>query len=1452
MAESAHVPTQTSRGSEDRPTAIQEVLQEPHTVAESSEGDELERREADRAGAERHRREASENVVREVDFRQFIIGQTSHQIMCSILTMLLADNPREDERCSPPPQANQKTRNAATYASFGDRGTTASTSAYGDLIQITRYLGVGQSGFVCVDLPSVPQPSDVQGRAKKLMDVSTHNDEAITHYFSEEIPVELQEAIEMMPAMEFIHNRWPLFTAQPINHPHFSVAAQHVIFQDIVFQQCHYETTTKSVTIPSTLLFSANLLIRGLDFVEERNQFNQEDKSESLQYSHSLIANGHNLVLFHKNVKESYTVALVMALFVNGQAQDFEYYADDWYQTRCENPGHLVQPYKPVQVTLAFKLVLLQNESQQNVPLISESDLANAYKAFATPSFTKLEVSSNPQLNFTLGRNLEHILSVCSIPVGSDVVLTCGDISGHRIVTSASFFAFQFLLSMFECLEEKLQTQQEQNSSQQEHDLANCNCRKVKRSACERAFLVSLLGRIKDTCRAHLTWTEQREIMLGTWEEGKAKDMDGLLGANHWATGAKIPHEFSKDVLSLKSLSDWPLNIIKFADFAMKTEDEEIKGLFKNPRKSLRRSVHDWVEALDLENKRGFYAIPRPSSKSHRRQKKYRLEDHVWIWRALLSIESLGILDLRTGKSHRMKLPPRNRHSDPHAQESLLQQSYHSADFKSKVIKRFTTENNVSRRRMIAVSRSASASRFLFHSTDTALFYTTKTPFFDNLDTMWMATNDSQRFHKDNEDLAWENPLQYGLAMMMASNGHQINTRSPPKMLTYAKDILLQSSWRNGLFPGNLKQGSQEPDFGWTDFHWRVSFEVPCTLWECRANVEKAPKKANMVNSTAGQPLQTNTPKALQTLVEVPKKANMVNSTAEQPLLANTRKALQTSEMRKSLPFNNLIDEKSIFELSDEWLYDYPEFLDSNSGLCEEFDHKDTMLRGVIVDVPKSAGTGRYQPQENAFEVSCNQSIYDVLKPPRTAQHAKKRFIWLPNPNRDTKMLCCNLASPKGERECLKQFFYKHDRKKKHFFDEVIATSNLWRTELHLSSYQVFKVEEGEKEGDLKFLGGDMVMRRAGTGFRFVGDFFDRYWTCHVLEHEPKEDSQRAQFFSAAKRDDLLARFNDLIKPRGTLSHFERDKEPWRQRKVLELLLFDLMLQKIEKRYNEMFKETGKRLSRLFPRAKTAANTNTSNTLLVLHTLLSVPMNTDDYSVFRKKWPAFQYTLQVMEEDLKENLENIGLWRNRDSERQLERPRWTRDDERKYRSVIAKLTASNNQRIRDLEHCLADIRSIRLLLDRMSSSTRDELSYQSAENVRFFTYVTVIFLPLGFATGIFSMSAAPVKKTLIGMIITAITAFIILVIALAFRPGLTVWRNIRLEGVSYYIPTKAAEGAKAESVSASGQQRSGKQASSGKLHHRVKELFNMRALRPKRLTHHRSDPERGQGYRHEK
>jgi Mg2+ and Co2+ transporter CorA len=205
------------------------------------------------------------------------------------------------------------------------------------------------------------------------------------------------------------------------------------------------------------------------------------------------------------------------------------------------------------------------------------------------------------------------------------------------------------------------------------------------------------------------------------------------------------------------------------------------------------------------------------------------------------------------------------------------------------------------------------------------------------------------------------------------------------------------------------------------------------------------------------------------------------------------------------------------------------------------------------------------------------------------------------------------------------------------------------------------------------------------------------------------------------------------------------------------------MLRELTQRYDEIIGEIGQQLERLFVHTAKTDSKDTKeekvkgNIVSISNELFSRQMNNGAYLVFRKTWPALQYSLQVIEEDLKEVLEKIDIWNTRKADRRPEEPRWTKNDEGRYRAAITKLTNENLHAIRDLRYHLATIQSLRVSLSSGLDSTRDELSFQNAENIRYFTFLTAVFLPLGFATGIWSMADSPPRSESIkGMVVTAV------------------------------------------------------------------------------------------------
>ncbi|KAK7435814.1 hypothetical protein Landi51_12868 [Colletotrichum acutatum] len=113
-------------------------------------------------------------------------------------------------------------------------------------------------------------------------------------------------------------------------------------------------------------------------------------------------------------------------------------------------------------------------------------------------------------------------------------------------------------------------------------------------------------------------------------------------------------------------------------------------------------------------------------------------------------------------------------------------------------------------------------------------------------------------------------------------------------------------------------------------------------------------------------------------------------------------------------------------------------------------------------------------------------------------------------------------------------------------------------------------------------------------------------------------------------------------------------------------------------------------------------------------------------------------------------------------DRQAERPRWTFHDENRFLAITQKLQVYNEHEMLKLNRSHLKISKLEESLIKKLEMIRSDLEDQLGRETQLFTYVTVLFLPLGFATGIFSMSEAPTSQTLRSMIFLACMAFIVI------------------------------------------------------------------------------------------
>ncbi|KAL7791914.1 hypothetical protein V8C37DRAFT_416623 [Trichoderma ceciliae] len=1190
------------------------------------------------------------------------------------------------ESTSIPDEAHEQARARKTHVSFGNDGVTATASAYGHLLQITRYIGNSPSGFFCVDLPKMPAPNFVTQRMACLEESSTNHQMGICLHLGSSH--DEGKSKRKMPEVNFVHDRWPCFINED---PAKDLRVQYIVSNKTVYQT--YTLTLKkeptTLRIPE-LAVNSNLLLRDLDFINGNKE--NDHTLDSEHYSNHAPKGGCCVIRLHKAYQtgaETDAVALFISPFINGQPQNFDDNEGpngykitlDW-----ETVGGLLKE-KKIEITLAYTLKLISSKEVETISSpVSSEDLSKALQQMVQNPFNIQSFTGDAHLDFALRRNLEHILSVCSIPLPyfpddgiPPIALTCGDISGHRVATAASFYSFQFLLRAFEYFK---------NESPQ------CSC-ELDNSTCGN-YECHMRSRVWKVCLGHIKW------LCGNMEMDEGLS-EGPVCPNYWASGKIIAGWEDKWVLPRRSLTDTPLHI-----------KEE----------------------------------PTP---------RFYFADHVMILWAIKSVEDLGL-------ESKLCIP---------TNQSSNAANHQTITFSS---------NEMQTKRMIAVSRSSSSSRFLLRTEDTILFHAMELSLFDkpgmaldkantwrNKIEAWKNVVDFQIQHKDNQDIHWVHPLQFGLATILSAHNKCMDLRSPEEIYDYSKLTLLGCSSTNGLFPGQLDEDKQPIFFtgeALRDSYWCTTFEVPYILWKYQRclPVQEEPgldlyqyrpfiSRSSTIEPTLDT-LQSTTSASLELnpiLIEKLLKQHLISFASILESYTNKESLVN----RRAVSSDNVVDQNNIVELSDEWLYNKPDFFKHHWDLSNDTTHaartvrtfcvenrqalgsvmnrametilskktsKDTIL-GYIINVPKTKG-GAEIDKRPICPITLNSSVYNYVYEKRTPESAKKRFFNFFRANAETALICYLVSS---EREAISAFFDRHASYEKYFFEDITVGKNKWTTELHLSFYQMLshnyqgnanhiphmeeiELPHADEEDECK------QISRAVMSLRFDGDFFDRYWTCHFFGFNPKWMT------------------GETFEPLNVSDQSD-------QRRVLELLLFDkilhTMLMCVEEVLEEIRANVSRNLKRIrtgdLGRRKAAPGVNGASTLLeALDIFIEIDRDT------------FIYT--IVEEDLAENLAKIERWLIREEERGYDKPRWTQKKERKYRDTISKLQ-------------IANIASFKLSLWEMRSM-------RSTDDVRLFTYVTVVFLPVSFATSVFSMSGPPSNQIVGSMAITAVVALLVTVIAL--------------------------------------------------------------------------------------
>ncbi|KAJ5366304.1 hypothetical protein N7541_000245 [Penicillium brevicompactum] len=706
--------------------------------------------------------------------------------------------------------------------------------------------------------------------------------------------------------------------------------------------------------------------------------------------------------------------------------------------------------------------------------------------------------------------------------------------------------------------------------------------------------------------------------------------------------------------------------------------------------------------------------------------------------------------------------------------------------------------NDATKQRMLAVTRSSRETRYEFHSRDTALFYSiTGEPMLHGSDARWINSLRIQR--QIRSVLEWKetsSPLYCGLSILMNLREPVLEKKSLDDKLNKLKGTLRGSITANGLIPEQLNtQGADESQKPRRDSLLHIPFEVIYLL--LHLSQQKNHQPDNKPADEASDNLR---------------------------------------RLDGTVPFNDQIDERSIINLKEEWLYNYPSFLGFKplhydgshpefwdpiswdlSSESKEHEQKDqsredeqqdqsredeqqvqsredkqqvqkkiaTLLQvkkfqHLTIEVGrKSKAKGEREGQ--VYRDTDITKSWERLQQLRDERKAKKRLLWFQNAPPVLQNICQHISSD-AERPSIQLFFESHKNCAVLVEDKATRAINLWETEFHCSFLQISRDEgamiapELGTEGLLSLPANsefeESVLRRAKLGFRLHGDFFDRFWTCHFLEAYPGKVPQKSISDSLKLKKHVAP--DDLFSGGR--------KEVWQQRKVLELILFDHIITQLNASTEEIIEEIEKRIRKYKdtqekPREIIGKEPN--------------PFTYFDPSRYfntLREWALLHDALESLSVELSNLSEHVNLWEKREDSRGTEKPRWTHKDERKHRDAINKALQSSHNASRILNSNRTRVSSLLKNLQYMTNETKNtydnqisERNFQQNNNVKFFTYATVIFQPLAFAASIYSMQSAPPTDVLQHMVILSIVGFAIFLAVIFSLPSLTDLFSLTIE-----------------------------------------------------------------------
>lgn len=232
-----------------------------------------------------------------------------------------------------------------------------------------------------------------------------------------------------VPKLEFLNDRWPQVTYSVKG---FNVRVRLFCQKDTVIQQF---TVTNNMTSAADLQFviSVDFLMHHLNYMDSKND---------IKLAYERGPHGYGVIVVGSKTDEenpdriSEQIGVLVGLFRNGESEQLSLKdAEETSNQRAVEVKYHVQESETLELTAAFRLQFLKRDSvwKDFVLPISDVDVSELVQSPAL-ALDRWPFLHDDVLSRHFRRNLEHILSVCSIPLKVGVLerRQCGDIFEHN------------------------------------------------------------------------------------------------------------------------------------------------------------------------------------------------------------------------------------------------------------------------------------------------------------------------------------------------------------------------------------------------------------------------------------------------------------------------------------------------------------------------------------------------------------------------------------------------------------------------------------------------------------------------------------------------------------------------------------------------------------------------------------------------------------------------------------------------------------------------------------------------------------------------------------------------------------------------------------------------------------------------------------------------------------